>query len=54
MTKVPCTISLDSELLKRLDKYAASLRETRSVVVQRLIREGMKKTKKAYWLDREQ
>ena len=39
MTKVPCTVSLDSELLKRVDAYAKSLRETRSVVVQRAVRE---------------
>lgn len=47
MTKVPCTISLDDTLLAELDKYAATLRETRSVVVQRLIREGLKRAKKA-------
>jgi metal-responsive CopG/Arc/MetJ family transcriptional regulator len=45
MTKVPCTVSLDDELLKRLDEYAKSLGETRSVVVQRFIREGLKKGK---------
>jgi len=41
-----CSISIDDALLKDLDKYAASLSETRSVVIQRAIRELLKKAKK--------
>lgn len=46
MAKVPCTVSIDSAVLAQLDKYAESLGETRSVVVHRFIREGLKRAKK--------
>jgi len=53
-TKAAFSISIDADLLAKLDKYAESLGEARSTVIQRFIREGLKKTKKGYWLDREQ
>lgn len=46
MTKVPCTISIDKELLKKLDEHRKSLGETRSVVIQRFVRESLGKAPK--------
>jgi len=44
--KIPCTISIDEALLAEVDKYAESLSENRSIVIQRFIREGLKKAKR--------
>ena len=45
--KIPCSISIDEALLAEVDKYAESLSENRSIVIQRFIREGLKRAKKA-------
>lgn len=44
--KMPCTVSISEKLLEELDKYANELDESRSVVIQRFIREGLAKAKK--------
>lgn len=46
MPKIPCTVSLDDALIAELDKYADSLGETRSTVVQRAVREFLKRAAK--------
>lgn len=46
MAKATCTISIEPALLDALDKYAESLGETRSVVIQRFVREGLKRAPK--------
>lgn len=43
--KIPCSISIDEALLAEIDAYAESLAESRSTVIQRFIREGLKKAK---------
>jgi len=45
--KVPCTVSITDKLLAEVDAYAATLGETRSVVIQRAIRELLARVKKA-------
>jgi metal-responsive CopG/Arc/MetJ family transcriptional regulator len=45
--KIPCSISIDEALLAEVDEYAESLGENRSIVIQRFIREGLKRAKKA-------
>jgi len=44
--KIPCSISIDEALLKRVEQYANSLGESRSTVIQRFIREGLKKAER--------
>jgi metal-responsive CopG/Arc/MetJ family transcriptional regulator len=45
--KIPCSISIDEALLAEVDKYAESLSENRSIVIQRFIREGLKRAQRA-------